>query len=232
MTDSVHNLTITDPVPESRTPKVQGFSFVDALPTPKAASLPAESLQELMTWGTIESTPVTLRTTDGDTAAGPFRIKDSSRRENLAHAMAKKAKKSLADRAHDGRDGARGLAIGSGLRRSVLTSVRGSPQASPGGVGYGPGSPRANSGNLSPAANALLSRTGQGRALAHGLSHSDGYSETERRRVEKAQARAREVESRDRLRRQRWSESPALSLGIDPDDKNAQKGGGPSDFNP
>lgn len=187
-----------------------------------------------MTWGTIESTPVTLRTTEsGDSAAGPFRIKDSSRRETLAHAMARKAKKSLADRAHDGREGARGLATGTpGLRRSVLDrSTRGN---TPGRTGRAPApgsaSPRASSGNLSPAANALLSRTGQGRALTHGLNQSTGYSETERKRVEKARARAREVESQDKLRRQRWSQSPALSLGIDPMDKQAQKGGGPSDF--
>ncbi|ORY78870.1 pyridoxal phosphate-dependent transferase [Leucosporidium creatinivorum] len=199
------------PNPHSSTPKVSGFSFVDALPTPSAASLPAASLQELMTWGTIEATPVTLRSTGDDYtgAAGPFRINDTSRRERLATEMARKAKRSLADRAEkSGGGGKKGLAVG-GLRRSVLDSVRGGG-GTPRTPGT-PGSPRSSALDLSPAASALLGRTGQGKALAGGLSKERGWNEEEeRRRVERARQRAREVESRERLRRERWTASPAL----------------------
>ncbi|KAK4055476.1 hypothetical protein OIV83_000022 [Microbotryomycetes sp. JL201] len=225
------------PVPESRTPKVHGFSFVDALPSPSAAALPAQSLQELMTWGTIEATPVTIRTSGGDitparfdpnledqhrSAAGPFRIRDTSRRENLAHDMARKAKKSLADRADEGR-GSKSLGTG-GLRRSVFdrslrrtpgTSTRLSPHAA------SPASPRTSAGNLSPAANALLGRTGTGRKLASGLSSDRAFTNDEERR-ERARAKARSVQDKDERSRRKTSMSPAVSLGFDPDDDKDQ----------
>ncbi|KAM0789029.1 hypothetical protein ACM66B_003095 [Microbotryomycetes sp. NB124-2] len=230
------------PVPESRTPKVQGFSFVDALPSPSAAALPAQSLQELMTWGTIEATPVTLRTSVGDitparfdpnseeqhrSAAGPFRIRDTSRRETLAHDMARKAKKSLADRADEGR-GSKSLATG-GLRRSVFdrSLVRGltpgSSRSTPGGHHHGssPSSPRASAGNLSPAANALLGRTGSGRKLVSGLSSNKAYTEDEERR-ERARAKARAVQDKDEKSRRMLSMSPAVSLGFDPEEEKDQ----------
>lgn len=218
--------TSADPAPISRTPKVSGFSFVDALPTPAAASLPPQALQELMSWGVIESTPVTLRSSGEDHAPGPFNIRDTSRRERLANEMARKAKRSLADRAGEGGGSARksGLAVG-GLRRSVLDSVRsGAGTPGRGGSPGTPGSPRSSAGDLSPAASALLGRTGQGRALATGLAKTRGWGEDEeRRRVERAQQRAREVESRERLRRERWTASPAVSLGFDPEEDKHKK---------
>lgn len=169
-----------------------------------------------MTWGTIEATPVTLRSTGDDYsgAAGPFRINDTSRRERLATEMARKAKRGLAERAERGSGKKGGLAVG-GLRRSVLESTRGGGEGTPRTPGT-PGSPR----DLSPAASALLGRTGQGRALAGGLSRERGWNEEEgRRRVERARQRAREVESRERLRREKWTASPALSLGFDPEEE-------------
>lgn len=190
-----------------------------------------------MTWGTIEATPVTLRSSGNlDASTGPFKIKDTSRRENLAHEMAKKAKRSLADRASDGR-GPKGLATTPmGLRKRVLgDSVRGSPRASSSTRGgpSAPGSPRASSGDLSPAATALLSRTKPGRALSRGLGQTEAYSRSEaeqERKRQLARARAKEVEHRDRMRRQRWSESPALSMGIDADDREGvSKRTGPSE---
>ncbi|KAK4057800.1 hypothetical protein OIO90_001019 [Microbotryomycetes sp. JL221] len=230
------------PAPESRTPKVSGFSFVDALPSPSAAALPAQSLQELMTWGTIEATPVTLRTTgdmtprpqNGDdpnadvhhaSSVGPFRIRDTSRRETLAHDMARKAKRSLADRADQGR-GSSTLGTG-GLRKSVFDrSVRSKTPGSTSRLGSTtPASPRSGTGNLSPAANALLGRTGTGRKLASGLGSNEQFVQDDDRR-ERARVKARQVEERDRRIRQRSSMSPAVSLGFDPLDKGATSGGG------
>ncbi|GAA6059811.1 hypothetical protein JCM10212_003706 [Sporobolomyces blumeae] len=211
----------------SQTPRVSGFSFVDALPSPRASALPPSALQELMTWGTIEATPVTLRTSE-DFSVGPFRLEDTSRRETLAFKMANKAKRSLAESASTGKgkglavDARRGGAGGAGhdsLRKSVLDSTRGGG----GGGGRtpstrGPGSPRTSAGNLSPAARSLLGKTKPGRALETSLSRTRQWTEDEeRRRVERAKTRAREVESQDRLRRERWTPSPAVSLGFDPD---------------
>lgn len=122
----------------------------------------------------------------------------------------------MADRAEKSGGGVKkGLAVG-GLRRSVLESVRGGGGATP----RTPSTPR----DLSPAASALLGRTGQGRALAGGMSKERGWNEEEeRRRVERARQRAREVESRERLRRERWTASPAPSLGFDPEEERLQR---------
>ncbi|CEQ42564.1 SPOSA6832_04378 [Sporobolomyces salmonicolor] len=176
-------------------------------PSTSAASTTPRALQELMTWGTIDATPVTLRTTGEDSSVGPFRIKDSSKREALAHKMARKAKRSLAESA----TGGRGLAVdarggaAAGLRKSVLDpSAAG--RASPAGSSRGPGSPRPSATDLSPAARNLLGRTKPGRALEGGLGRTKQWGdEEERRRVERAKARAREVEGRERLRRERWT---------------------------
>lgn len=205
----------TDPTALSATPKVKGFSFVDALPTPRAATIDPQSLQDLMTWGTIESTPIALRSTAAlarsslGGGGGPFKIVDTTRREVLAHKMAVKAKKSLSQRA----GGSANIGIG-GLRRNVLDrSVRGEGDRTP-------RTPSSRGGvDLSPAAKMLLGRTGPGSAIHKGMSSNSDYEAEEEswRKLERARIRAREVESRERLKRARWSASPTLSLGFDPD---------------
>ncbi|GAA5865992.1 hypothetical protein JCM3774_005551 [Rhodotorula dairenensis] len=217
------------PAPVSQTPRVAGFSFVDALPAHDPASLPAQALQELMTWGTIEATPVTLRTAGGDQSIGPFRVKESDKREVLAHKMARKAKRSLAESVTGAGRGLAttpgGSSVGS-MRRTALEASTRSSRGS-GGGGHVPGSmtpggsgstPRRSTTDLSPAARSLLGRTKPGKALESSLGQSRQWNDDEeRRRVERARLRAREVESRDRLRRERWTPSPAVSLGFDPD---------------
>lgn len=167
-----------------------------------------------MTWGSIEATPVTLRssTLDGDGSVGPFRIEDTSKREELAFKMARKAKRSLAESASGGKglatDARRGGGSGGGLRRSAMeSSIRGSsttPRTT-----SGASTPRTGD-HLSPAARSLLGKTKPGMALEMGLKRSSGhlkYEEEveEKRRIERAKKRAREVESRDRLKRARWT---------------------------
>ncbi|BGP39288.1 hypothetical protein JCM10449v2_003226 [Rhodotorula kratochvilovae] len=197
------------PASQSATPRVQGFSFVDALPTLPSSSLPPQALQELMTWGTIEATPVTLRSAGGDAdapgAVGPFRVREADRREELAHRMARRAKRSLAD-APSPRGG---LALGTGgaggrLRR---TAQEASIRSGAGGGGATPGgaTPRARADGLSPAARTLLGRTKPGRALEAGLGRTQAWGEDEeKRRLERARTRAREP-------------SPSVGLGFDPD---------------
>lgn len=164
-----------------------------------------------MTWGTIEATPVTLRTSGDDMSVGPFRVRETDRREELAHKMARKAKRSLADGGKDG------IAAGgsTSLRRSAMeASVRGGTTPRGGGA-----TPRRSTTDLSPAARSLLGRTKPGKALEGGLAREKQWSEDEeRRRLERARQRAREVESRDRLRRERWTVSPAISLALAPYD--------------
>jgi protein DGCR14 len=216
-----------------------------------------------MTWGTIEATPVTLRTAGGDQSVGPFRVKESDKREVLAHKMARKAKRSLAESVTGA---GRGLATtpggggggGGSMRRSALeASIRSSRGGVGGGVpgsttpGGGGSTPRRSTTDLSPAARSLLGRTKPGKALEGSLGQSLQWNEDEeRRRVERARLRAREVESRERLRRERWTvsdlsrallrlpaetltatdslrsvrqPSPAVSMGFDPDLPDPQR---------
>lgn len=203
---------VLDPAPTSHTPRVNDFSFVSAIPSPRASQLPPQALQELMTWGSIEATPVTLRSSslDSDGSVGPFRIEDTSKREELAFKMARKAKRSLAQSASGGKGlatDARTRGGSTSLRRSAMeSSIRGTPGSSRGG---GASTPRTGD-HLSPAARSLLGKTKPGMALEMGLKRSEGhlkYEEEveERKRIERAKKRAREVESRDRLKRERWT---------------------------
>lgn len=191
----------TDHPPESASPRVAGFSFVDALPTPRASTISAESLQDLMTWGKI-GTPVALRSSGAiarnalSSGGGPFNIRETSQREKLAQKLGREAKRSLGERE-------------GGLRRGVLDSTR-----TRGSVA---GSPRSPRHDLSPAAQKLMGRTLQGKVLGSGLASTSGWEEENRRRLSRATFKARELESKEALRRARWTPSPAPSMGFDPD---------------
>lgn len=193
---------------------------MDALPTPRAANIDPKSLQELMTWGTITGTP--QRGSTADLAArrsalggggGPFHIAQTPKRDELAHKLATKARRSMT--------GKSGSATGA-LRRSVLdVSVHSSRAGTPGGAspGRSPGgaSPRAGAG-LSPAAQALLGQTRHGKAMSGGLGRSEGWGRDleERARKERIARKERELQSRERLRRERWDPSPVSSMGREP----------------
>lgn len=181
-----------------------------------------------MTWGTIEATPVALRSSDGSgrgggaddysAAVGPFRVRENDRREELALRMAKKAKRSLAEAAlTSGRESrGSGLALDarptpSSLHRNLLSaSVRGTPSGFSPRAGGSSSATTPRADDLSPAARTLLGRTKPGRALDGGLGRSrqwgvdEGERERERKR-RRAEERAREVEGRERLRRERWT---------------------------
>lgn len=188
-----------DPVPG--TPKVSGFSFVDALPSPRASTIQAAALHELMTWGTIDSTPIAIRSSAasnrrsalGD-GGGPFKIPDISRRERLALKMARRSARSGATLSDATPRTRRHQLMQSSTHESM--------------------SPRPDL--LSPAAKELLGRTRTGKGIK-GMGSSREYNATEVDRNERARAKAREVEGRERLKRAKWSESPASSVGFDPD---------------
>ncbi|KAG0150220.1 hypothetical protein CROQUDRAFT_58426 [Cronartium quercuum f. sp. fusiforme G11] len=88
----------THAIPESMSPKVNGFGFVSAMPTPNPNELgEANQLDQLMTWGEIIATPVPLGQ-DSVMEEGPFKIPKTPRREELAMGMARKASKSLREK--------------------------------------------------------------------------------------------------------------------------------------
>jgi len=95
-----------DPGRVSDTPRVNGYGFVDAMPSLLPTNLGQTGLKQLMTYGTLSATPVALRNIDSDEPApapqqvkeGPFKIPATPRREELALKMAKIASKSLSAR--------------------------------------------------------------------------------------------------------------------------------------
>jgi protein DGCR14 len=192
--------------PESMTPRVRGYGFVSSMPTPRPDSLAAglsseESKNELMTWGTIESTPIASRNSDDfdvskepDGSTGAFRISDTPKREELAHKMATKAGKSIRDRLNGARSG---KTKNESLRKQALLRA-----LTPKG-----GMTPTRVDLLSPAARNLLSRTG-----GLGQLKKDGrkrvFDEIEGSPLgtpATIDAKAKEVEERERLKRMRWT---------------------------
>jgi hypothetical protein len=55
--------------------------------------------------------------------------------------------------------------------------------------------------------------------MGKGLSATPGWREEDQKRAKRqiAEARARDLESRDKLKRMRWTPSPAPTLGFDPE---------------
>lgn len=227
---------VLDPNPSHATPRVSGFSFVDALPSPRASTISAAALQELMTWGTIDSTPIALRSSSSSafptalsdiagnyTAAGaqrsalgggggPFRVAEIGRRERLALQMA-------------GRSENRASAA-FGLTTPASTTTAGSRSASKRSLSSSSqqqymNSPRTRS--LTPAAQQLLGRTHRS-GTKQGMSSTQEYAASAReeeiklrlvREKERAKAKAREMQGMEKLRRETWGESPDTSMGSD-----------------
>jgi protein DGCR14 len=191
------------------TPRVQGYSFVDAMPSPSPSEIGSDNVNSLMTLGTLASTPVALRNPNEDDPVfkapapprpaerqdyGPF--SKPSRRDELARQMASKASRSLAQR-----QSLQGKSSGLGLLRfgersgtaspssvSTTTSIR-DPGATPGKDAY-----------LSPAARTLL-----GRASGSSIRVE---SKSELRKRERQMDQDRERASQEKLKRQKWDASP------------------------
>lgn len=188
------------------TPRVQGYGFVDAMPSPTPSQLGTDGMAALMTFGTLVSTPVALRDPNADDPAstprssqsapaepvheGPFKIPKPPRREALAHQLASKATKSLQKR-----HGMTFSNTGLGLRKNPVASGRGgTPKDSLLDSATGSGTPRRDA-FLSPAAKTLLGRTRSGKALDSSP-------------LRPALQNDREREGREKLKRATWDPSP------------------------
>ncbi|KAG8927160.1 hypothetical protein FRC02_008429 [Tulasnella sp. 418] len=139
--------------PASDSPKIRGYGFVDELPTPKPEDMEPEQIKQLMTWGTIMSTPRVLSTDDGEPAGmpvdSPFVIKPPNARDALARKLGGEAGRSLAKKA--------GLLNGTSVRTPASSSssrIIGTPK---------------RTDMLTPAARRLLDRTRGGGATPGGL---------------------------------------------------------------
>lgn len=194
---------------DSLTPRVNGFSFVSAMPTPNPALLAPDEMDALMTWGEVASTPV--RTDDPDSSRdpdqlknfvegdgeGPFKIQQTPHREELAHGLARQATRSLRDRHGVG------LGLGTKLRKSLGKGEWGRERRE---VGL---TPRRDE-MLSPAAKMLLRKTGadtasRGMRSAVGAQGSHAVGATPKGGSDEAK---KEEEARMRLKMARWDPTP------------------------
>jgi protein DGCR14 len=127
-----------------------GYNYVPTLPSPSPDQLGPAALKELMTMGTLLSTPRLLSSTrDGDpmedVQSTPFRINPPSRREQTGHRLSMKASKSIREKA--------------AMMAGGSKTPRAKGEMAPPSIGM---TPRRMTANLTPAARNLLARsTGQ-----------------------------------------------------------------------
>lgn len=163
------------------TPRVQGYSFVDDMPSPAPNQA---SANQLMTYGTLSSAQPLAEVKEG-----PFKIPQTPHREALAHSMARKASKNLSKKNSGDADTARRLGL--------------TPKAKgPYGGSLTPGRTSTKEG-LSPAAKSLLGKT---RTPAGG---SSARSVQQGRTPDSRGTRTRETQAKRRLDEVRWEGTPA-----------------------
>jgi len=137
------------------TPKVQGFGFVSALPSPSPSQMGPEAMKELMTWGSLLGTPRVIHGGDdldpSSAAPSPFKVPELSKRDDLGRRLGVRASKSLRERA------ALLSTPSSTPRKRKAVSDMPPPASTPRRV--------AQTDMLSPAARNLLGRTKGGLGL-------------------------------------------------------------------
>ena len=157
-----------DRIPDHpRSPKARNFGLVPNLPSPTPAELGPAALKQLVTWGTLDSTPRIISQT-GDPAT-PFHIPDISAREAMSHKLSDKASRSLRAKSDMFNPAIRGLRFA----KTPLSGKKGT-MAPPSMT------PRRSeaAGNLTPAARRLLHRTTLGTAAsrrAEAMEQSAGW---------------------------------------------------------
>ncbi|CED82621.1 Nuclear protein ES2 [Phaffia rhodozyma] len=91
------------PYPESESsdsmPTVNGYPLVPTQASPTPSSLGPDRIKQLLTWGTLLSTPRALGALGEAGGATPFRIKDPSRRDDIGRRLASSAGRAISDRA-------------------------------------------------------------------------------------------------------------------------------------
>ncbi|KAJ7597154.1 nuclear protein DGCR14 [Mycena floridula] len=168
----------------AKSPTINNFSLVPALPSPTPDELGPAAVKQLMTWGTLNATPRII-SRSGDDLAGipssPFHLSEPSQRERLSHRLSNDASRSL-----------RAKAELLGLRQPG-TPRRKTNMAPPSST------PRKSEalGNLTPAAKRLLDRTTMG-AMAS-------------RRAQEAERKARWEGKESDMTRMRWTPTPGAS---------------------
>ncbi|KJA29245.1 hypothetical protein HYPSUDRAFT_128059 [Hypholoma sublateritium FD-334 SS-4] len=150
-----------------RSPKERNFGLIPNLPSPTPAELGPAALKQLVTWGTLNSTPRIISQTDDPTT--PFHIPDISAREAMSHKLSDNASRSLRAKSEMFGPATRGPRFA----KTPLSGKKGT-MAPP------TMTPRRSeaAGNLTPAARRLLHRTTLGTAAsrrAEAMEQSAGW---------------------------------------------------------
>ncbi|EPS44042.1 hypothetical protein H072_1902 [Dactylellina haptotyla CBS 200.50] len=119
--------------PIGATPRINGYSFVEDAPSPS----PSELGLPPMTWGTVDDLLPSV-----DASPSPFKINETSRREQTLHRMVDKVAKSK--------------------RASAKMVMPGTPGGSVAGTPLATARRLRTLGNMTPAAKGLLGRIGTG----------------------------------------------------------------------
>lgn len=198
----------------SATPKVNGFGFVSAVPSPRPEEAGPSEMRQLMTWGKVQGTPIVVRT-DEEPAAEfyPFKIPEASRRERIGSRLSSAASRSI--RLRQGGKTHSSSIMASPLGRQAASSS--TPQALGAGWGsIGSLTQRTRRPDLSPAARTLLDRTSSISRLttsagATGATTPSSVSRKTRTSLgTKLLGESRGRETRDeRWRRERWTPTPS-----------------------
>lgn len=188
-------LTVSD---RPKSPTINDFSLVPAVPSPTPSQLGPAAVKQLMTWGTLTATPRVLSSSDDieesmPPPSTPFHIAAPSPRERLSHKLSSNAAKSL--RAKAGLLSVPGIHTPNSIR--VRSSTRNGSMPPPSWT------PRkaAAAGTLTPAARRLLDRTAMGTAAsrrAEAMEKIAGWEGTSGRKA------GRETD----LNRVRWTPTP------------------------
>ncbi|EIN14177.1 hypothetical protein PUNSTDRAFT_58453 [Punctularia strigosozonata HHB-11173 SS5] len=154
-----------------KSPTINNFSLVPAMPSPTPSELGPAAVKQLMTWGSLNATPRILSQTGDDDVpppSTPFHISGPSAREQLSHKLSSKAAKSLKAKAELLGD----KSLFGGIRQKGISGKGTMPPPN-----WTPRRAEAR-GSLTPAAKRLLDRTTLGTAAtrrAEAMARINGW---------------------------------------------------------
>jgi len=147
--------------PSRQLPKYNNSPLVAAVPSPSPEQLGPQAVSQLMTWGTLLSTPRPLDDPSAsvDHTPNAFKISEPKRRDAIGRRLAGDASRAMRERARGFGTAPRGLAVLSSDRTSSSSGRLGSmgPPRTP-SSGFS-STPRRTAESLTPAGRDLLRRT-------------------------------------------------------------------------
>lgn len=145
--------------PSRNIPMFNNYPLVPEAPSPSPEELGPQAVSQLMTWGTLLSTPRALDDAGEplDLTPNHFKINEPQRRDAIGRRLATDASRAMRERAKGYGGAPRGLAVHSS-ERSRGGSTIGLPSSTTPSASLA-GTPRRSANNLTPAGKDLLRRT-------------------------------------------------------------------------